>query len=57
MWDTIKWIKICIVRILQEDEEEKETERIFKAIVSDDVPNLINERQTYIYPSSLRNSQ
>ena len=43
LWDNSKCINICIIRILEGGEREKEPEKIFEEIIADNFLNMGKE--------------
>jgi len=42
LWDNIKQENLCIIRILEGEEKEKQTENIFEDILAENFPNLMD---------------
>ena len=43
LWDNIKHTNIRITRVLEEEEKQKGTEKIFEEIIVENFPNMGNE--------------
>ena len=46
LWDNIKHINICIIRVPEGEEREKGPEKIFEEIIAENFPNLGKETVT-----------
>ena len=42
LWDNIKQANLCIIRILEGEEKEKQTENTFEEILAENFPNLMD---------------
>ena len=40
LWDNVKPTNICIIRVSEGEEREKETEKIFQEIIANIIPEL-----------------
>ena len=53
LWDNVKCTNICIIGVLEGEEREKGTEKVFKEIIARNFPNMENEPLTQIRGSTM----
>ena len=42
LWDNIKQANLCVIRISEREEKEKQTENTFEEILAENFPNLMD---------------
>ena len=48
LWDNTKCTNIHIIRVLEREEREKGTEKIFEEIIAENIPNMGKEAPTQV---------
>ena len=48
LWDNVKCTNICIIKVPEGEEREKETEKIFQEIIAENFPNMGKKPLTLI---------